>query len=1175
MAAEFVHLHVHTDYSMLDGACKISRLADICEEMNMPAMAITDHGNMSGVFEFFQTMTDRGIKPIFGCEFYLAPHGRTNRDPHLPNNRGGFHQLLFAKDFPGYQNLCRLNAKAHVEGYYFKPRIDKEILAEHSQGVLGTSTCIGGEIPQYLLEDDVDRAMTAIDEYVQIFGRENYFLELQDHGMKEQRKVNRQLVDIAKKTGLPLVATNDVHYLAKDHALPHEVLLCIGTQKTMLDANRMQFPSDDFYVKSPQEMQGLFGELPEALKNTLTIAEMCNCELDTKANHYPVYEPPDGSDRQDYILKQCKLGLVRRYELDLDRNPADTLGGFQKKIVDRMMYELGIIEQMGFTSYFLVVWDFLDFARQRRIPIGPGRGSGAGSIVAYLLGITDIEPLGYGLLFERFLNPERVSPPDFDIDLCERRRGEVIEYVRDKYGSDNVAQIGTFGTLKAKAVIKDVARALGRSFDEGNKLTKMIPADPKMTLEKALKEVPELTDAMEREPWIKEVFDRARPLEGLSRNMSIHAAGVIIGDQPLTNLVPLARGQNDEVITQYPAVPCEDLGLLKMDFLGLSTLTIIQDACDWVEKSKGITIDPGEIPLTDDAAYELLNRGKTVAVFQLESSGMQELCRKFGVNRIEDIIALIALYRPGPLQFLDEFIGRKMGQIKVDYDVPVMKPILEETYGIMLYQEQVMQVVQEVAGFSLGAADILRRAMGKKKADVMAEQLQKFVDGAVKNGVNEQTAKNIWDKIEKFAGYGFNKSHSAAYAFLAYRTAYLKANHPVAFMTANLTNEMGKAERVTILINECREMGIDVLPPDVNVSELDFTVDGQSIRFGLAAIKGVGESAARAMLAARQDGPFESLQDLCERVGSTINKRIMESLCQCGAFDCFGLKRSQVFAMIEDVINRAQHAAKDRAAGQENFFDMLAGEEEEDLGVPVPEVPEWDEKQRLTYEKELLGFYVSGHPLDAYREVIERYGRVKLGDIGRLPEDQGVRLGGLIGVLMEKRSKRDNRPWAILGLEDHDHHCEVLVFADTYAKCAPALIADAAVFVEGYVSKRDGDDQAKIIATDVIPIEDVTARFTKEVLVGLEQQQADERTLNQLRDFLHDHPGETSVVLRLACETGEFAFIETSKRYWITYEPDFEQGLRHLLGDVWIKPNPVTDLPVRERRWQGPPANAN
>ncbi len=1169
MPPEFVHLHVHTDYSMLDGACKIMHLAELCKEQGMKAMAITDHGNMHGVFEFFTTMKKNDIKPIFGCETYLAPESRHTKNANQKNCKG-FHQLLFAANFEGYQNLCRLNAIANLEGYYYKPRIDKEVLTAHSKGIIGTTSCIGGEIPQHILEGQMDKARAAIDDYVQILGKENFFLELQDHGMEQQHKVNKELIKISKEMNLKLMATNDVHYPTLETASSHEVLLCIGTGKTMLDANRMKFPSEDFYVKTPEQMAQIFGEVPEALSNTLLIAEMCNVALETGVNHYPVYQPDDGSDREEYILKQCKRGLVERYKLDLDKHPVDTLSGKEKEIADRMFYELDVIRRMGFTSYFLVVWDFLDFARVKGVPVGPGRGSGAGSIVAYLLHITDIEPLGYNLLFERFLNPDRVSPPDFDIDLCERRRGEVIEYVRDKYGAENVAQIGTFGTLKAKAVIKDTARALGHTFDEGNRLTKMIPADPKMTLKKAIDEVEEIQKALEDEPWIKNVFDSAKPLEGLNRNTSIHAAGVIIGDQPLTNLVPISRGQNGEVVTQFPAFPCEELGLLKMDFLGLSTLTIIQDACDWVKKAKDVTIDPGKIPLDDPKTFELLNRGRTVCVFQLESTGMQELCRRFGVDRIEDIIALIALYRPGPLQFLDEFISRKMGETVVEYDVPEMKPILEETYGIMLYQEQVMQVVQKVAGFSLGAADILRRAMGKKKADVMAQQYAAFEEGCGNNGVDKQTAKNIWDKIEKFAGYGFNKSHSAAYAFIAYRTAYLKANYPVEFMTANLDNDIGTAERVTKVISECREMGIEVLPPDINISEMMFTVDGASIRFGLAAIKGVGESAAQAILKARaKEGPFTSLQDLCERVGSAMNRRLMESLCYTGAFDCFELKRSQMFAIFDDVINRAQANAKDRAAGQATFFDMLGGGAEDtsnDMDIHIPEIPEWDKKEILKHEKELLGFYVSGHPLDDAMDVINLYGRTHLADIGAMPADQGIRFGGLITSVMTKLSRKDGRPWAIIEIESLDAHIECLCFANSYETCGQFLEIDQPVIIEGFTTRREGDESSKVIVDKVFPLAEAPACLTREILIKFDESQSDDSFLSKLKDVLLRHPGESGVVLRAACDSGEYAFVEVSRSLGVRYDKGFVDDLTQNVGDLPIRAYPITDLPKRERR---------
>ena len=1170
MSTEFVHLHLHTDYSMLDGACQIKKLAGQAVEMGMKSMAMTDHGNMCGALEFYEAMNAEGIKPIIGCEFYLAPKSRFEKNPNDPHHKG-FHQLLLARDFDGYQNLCRLNAAAYLEGFYFKPRIDKELLARHSKGLIATSTCIGGEVPTYILAQNPSRARRALGEYLDIFGAQNFYLELQDHGMPKQREVNKALLEISREFELPVVATNDAHYLIKDHALPHELLLCIGTQKTMQDADRLRFPSQEFYVKSAAEMAALFQEVSGALRNTIEIAEKCNLQLELNAvSHYPVFEPPDGSDRRGYMLKQCKLGLIDRYGIDLDANGMAGFSDQQSSVVERMNYEVDVIDKMGFTSYFLVVWDFLDFARQRSIPIGPGRGSGAGSIVSYLLHITDIEPLHYNLLFERFLNPDRVSPPDFDIDLCERRRYEVIDYVRNKYGEDSVAQIGTFGTLKAKAVLKDVARVMGRSFEEGNRITKMIPNDPKMTLEKANAEIHEIRQLRNVEPWVNELFEHSAALEGLNRNMSIHAAGVIIGDQPLTNLVPLARGQGTEVITQYPAGPCEALGLLKLDFLGLRTLTIIQDTCDLIKKSQGRDLDPGTISMDDEATYDLLKKGETVAVFQLESSGMQDLCRRFEINRIEDIIALIALYRPGPIQFLDDFIKRKTGKTCVEYDVPVMAPILEETYGIMLYQEQVMQVCQQVAGFTLGQADILRRAMGKKKEEEMKAQYEKFVSGCAKNRIKKAVADSIWEKIVKFAGYGFNKSHSAAYAFLAYRTAYLKANYAVEFMAANLSSEMNSSERVALLINYCRDMDINVLPPDVNHGEMDFTVDGSTIRFGLAAIKGVGTAAAGAILEARKDGPFTSMLDLCERVGSSLNRRLLESLCQCGAFDGFGMKRSQMSAGIDDAIARTQASLRDRQVGQSNFFDLLDGEDQNNgFDLPAPDIPEWDRRLLLKYEKELLGFYVTGHPLNEYKAMIQAYELTGIRSTVDMPENQGVRVGGMITALTLKHAKRDGRPFAIINIEDLESSMECLVFPDAYAACAEHIVQDTPVLVEGFISKRDGEDQRKIFADRVRPLSQLPAYYTKEIHIRIYEENLAHDTLAQLKSILKQHPGRSKVIFCVGCAGGKFAFIEAGNAYDIQYSTDLEGDIVGLLGETAVRIKPDNSPAARERRpWE-------
>ena len=1176
MPTEFVHLHVHSDYSMLDGACKIKELAKLAVEYKMNAVGLTDHGNLCGAVEFSTTMRDNGIKPILGCECYLSPGSRFDRTQKHPHHKG-YHQILYAKDYLGYQNLCRLNALSYQEGFYFKPRIDKEILEKYSGGLIGTSSCIGGEIPALILEGNFKQARESLLDFISILGKENFYLELQDHGMSEQTKVNQALIKLSKEFDVPLIATNDIHYLLCEHAMAHEVLLCIGTQKTMQDNDHMRFPSREFYFKSAEEMGKLFRDFPDALRNTLEIAEKCNVEFQLhQANHYPIFEPPGSLDRKSFLINQCKIGLQDRYGINFDGDSCDDFAKKKKQVVDRMMYEIDVIDRMGFLSYFLVVWDFLHYARENGIPIGPGRGSGAGSLVAYLLYITDIDPLRYNLLFERFLNPDRVSPPDFDIDLCERRRYQVIEYVRSKYGNDSVAQIGTFGTLKAKAVLKDVTRAIGRPFEDGLRLTKLVPNDPKMNLEKALEGNSELNRLRKTETWVDEVFNYSKPLEGLSRNMSIHAAGVIIGDQPLTNLIPLARGQGNEVITQYPAGPCEALGLLKLDFLGLRTLTIIQDTCDLIKNGKQTQLTPGTIGLDDKPTFHLINQGNTVSVFQLESPGMRDLCRRFGVHRIEDIIALIALYRPGPMQFLDEFIARKSGKTRVEYDLPSMKPILEETYGIMLYQEQVMQVVQTVAGFSLAQADILRRAMGKKKADEMKAQYEKFEVGCKGNSISLQKAKKIFDKIELFAGYGFNKSHSTAYAVIAYQTAYLKANYPVEFMCANLSNEMHSADRVSELIAECRSMNIQVLPPDVNRSLLDFTVDENAILFGLAAIKGVGASAAKAIIDTRQTEVFTSLSDFCERVGSMVNRRIMESLCQCGAFDCFGLKRAQIFEVIDNVIARAQTYIRDRAKGQTNFFDLLEDSDSSTIGdVSFPDIPEWDPKTLLQAEKNLLGFYVTGHPLDQHIDQIKAYRLNAIADINHSNNhsnhgrDQiGVRVVGIISAVKIKYSKKNQTPWAIINLEDLEGAIECFIYTSSYAEYADLIVEDETVFIEGFTSARDGEDKPKLIVSKVVPIRNAPMEYTKEIHVRIYEDQASDVVLCKLKELLLLEAGSTDVILSVICSNKRVAFIKAGREFCISFSSQLEKNIYALLGEqsVLVKPNKVA--PKRERSKQ-------
>jgi DNA polymerase-3 subunit alpha len=1180
MAAPFVHLHVHTDFSLLDGTASCAGIAALAKEYGMRAVACTDHGIMSGCMEFAKAMKAVGVKPIFGCEFYVAPGDHRVMDNSIPYCKG-FHLICLAETYEGYVNLCHLNEEAWLRGYYYNPRVDKELLRQYHRGIIAMSACLSGEIPAHFRAGNERAAEQALDEYLDIFGKDNFFLELQDHGLPEQKPVNEKVIALARKREVGLVLTNDSHYCKKEHAEAHELFLCIGTGTTINDPKRMRFGSNEFYFKSPEEMAQLFPELPEAMANTVAIAERCNVHLPTvsedKVNHYPEFPVPEGVSREDYLRQQCVKGLAWRYGFDAD---SPDLQEQEQEKVQRMDFELGVIGQTGFTSYFLVVWDFLRHAAAIGVPLGPGRGSGAGSIVAYCLGITHIDPLRYGLLFERFLNPDRVSPPDFDIDLCERRRHEVIEYVREKYGAANVVQIGTFGTLKAKAVIKDVTRALGRSIDEGNRISKLIPADPKMTLSKALygdakkgvAPVRELAELYENNPWVQEIWKYASVLEGLNRNLSIHAAGVIIGDAPVANVCPIAKGANDEPITQFPAGPCEELGLLKMDFLGLKTLTIIQDALDLVAKNSGQQLDSNDIPLDDPATFELINQGGTIAVFQLESSGMQNLCRRFRVNRLEDIIALIALYRPGPMQFLDEFIGRKMGNIPVDYDVPAMKPILEETYGIMLYQEQVMQVVQAVAGFSLGNADILRRAMGKKDVDVMVQQFAVFQEGCRKNGIDDAISKNIWDKILKFAGYGFNKSHSAAYALLSYRTAWLKAKHPAEFMAAVLTSELSNAEKLSFYLAECRAMNINILPPDVNVCDASFSVDGRNVRFGLAAIKGVGEAAVAGIIAARQnDGVFKDLSDFCERVDG-LSKRLLENLIKAGALDCFGFHRAQLMAMLDDAIGIAQQAQKDRKAGQGSLFDLLAPEERKVAELPVPEIEAWELRESLRFEKELLGFYVSGHPISQDQAIIDAYQLDDLSDLIQQPPDSSVRIGAYLSNVNQMFTRKDNKAWAILTLESRESSMECLLFPEAYDKirqqCPEALQPESVVFIEGELSRRDEDEPLKLFAQNIIPLEQAQELYTQELHVRLYEEDLKQDNLQELAAVCRRFPGHTALIFCMVCSDGTIVYLQ-NEQLNIQFSAEFRAAVAPLIrADALLPKVNRKRPPMRERRFQ-------
>lgn len=1073
MAADpFIHLHLHTEYSLLDGAVRIGDLVKKAERCKMPAVAMTDHGNVFGAVEFYQKATAAGIKPIIGCEAYLTPPGvaMTERNSD-PKKRRNSHLTLLAQNNTGWQNLSKLVTKAHLDGFYYKPRIDKELLAQHAEGLICLSGCINGEVNQLIQQEQMEEARKSVGEFIDIFGRDNFFLEIHDHGMEQQHTCARQMVEFGKEYDLGLVAANDVHFLDRKNHEAHDVMICIGTGSLQMDEKRMRY-SPEVYFKTTREMTALFKDVPEAISNTFAIAERCEVtmELDpTNSAKYPQFDPPGELGREAYFRKLCNDGLRARYG---DR--ADN-----QELRERLDYEIGIMEEMGFVSYFLITWDFIKWARDNGIPVGPGRGSAAGSLVAYVLGITDLCPIRFGLIFERFLNPERVSPPDIDVDFCQSRRGEVIEYVRQKYGERAVSHIVTFSTLGAKSVVRDVARVMGLSYGDGDRLAKMIPSELNITLKEAERKNPELKEALDTEASSRQVWDYAMFLEGLTRGTGIHAAGIVIGDRDLSEYIALTRGKEGEVVTQYAMAPLTELGMLKMDFLGLKTLTVIQDAVDLIRhREPDFQLDVTN--LDDRAAFELLNRGETTGVFQLESGGMMSLCRRFGVDRIEDIIALIALYRPGPMDLIDDYIKRKKGKTEVVYLHPLLEEVSAETYGILIYQEQVQKAANVLAGYSLGEADLLRRAMGKKKVSEMQKQRKMFVEGCARvNQIPERKANEIFDLLEKFAGYGFNKSHSAAYGLISYQTAYLKANYPVEFMAALLSNEINNTDKISVFVAECKRMGLGILAPDVNRSSLKFApewVEGDSteasakaIRFGLAAIKNVGGAAMATAIENREaNGPFESLEDFATRLDTkTVNRKIMESLIKAGAFDFTLVWRDAMFSRLGQVIAASSAAQKDRVSGQESLFDMA----EVASSAPSPsiegeETEKWSLEEMLRHEKELLGFYVTGHPLDPYREAIEAGSFQQISDIPDLKEKKTHRFAGILDAVQVRYTKKAGKPFAILGLEDFSGHTEVMVWNEVFAKRNAMLAEGMVLIVEAKVELDDRTESKRLTAVD-------------------------------------------------------------------------------------------------------------
>ena len=1163
--ADFVHLHLHTHYSMLDGACTASGLIPMAKEMGMPGIAITDHGYMGGTEEFHKKLTAENLVPIIGVEAYVSPTTRQDTNPAVDFIKG-FHLVLLAENQKGYYNLCKIMSESWRSGFYYKARCDKQLLAQYHEGIIALSACIAGEIPRKLAIGDLSGADKALDDYLEIFGKENFFIELMDHNMPEEKELNPKLIELARRRDLQLVATNDVHYMRREDAEAHEIMLCIQTGDKLNNDKHFRFPTREFYFKSPEEMAEIFKDVPEALSNTKVICDRCAADpvkFDYKTNHYPVFYMPDGKEADRKVLFDvCCSNMSMRY--DFTYTEGMELTDKQKVIMDRLNYELNVIEKTGFCSYFMVVSDFIRWGKEHGIPVGPGRGSGAGSVVAYLMLITDIDPLRYDLLFERFLNPERVSPPDFDIDFCEKRRAEVIEYVRQKYGFDNVAQICTYGQLKAKAVVKDVARVLDFSFEEGNKLTKMIPEDLKMTIPKAIEQSQEIADLIATDERVAQVFSFAKILEGLNRQAGVHAAGVIIGDQRLDNLVPLSRSATGDMVVQYPKEPCENLGLLKMDFLGLRTLTIIRNALDMIKEQHNVDINLSKLPLDDPKTYAMLQKGDTVGVFQLESGGMQDLCRNLGVETIEHIIALVALYRPGPMQFIPTYIARKKNEEETIYDHPKMEPILKETYGIMVYQEQIMQVVQALAGFSLGGADILRRAIGKKKEDVMKQQREKFITGCKEaSDIDAELADKIWEKIKIFAGYGFNKSHSAAYGVVSYQTAFLKANYPVEFMAAVLTGEIENAEKLAFFINECREMGIEILPPDVNSSNILFSVDKGRIRFGLGAIKGCGEAAASKIIASRQeDGPFTSFLDFCERCGTEINSRMLEFLTRAGAFDSLGLRRSQILAVSEPMMAYAIQRAKDKASGQGSLFDLLGGDDDGggDAGVPIPDIPEFEWLELLKSEKELLGFYVSGHPLQPKSLLLKSFG-TPLKEIEELnkkmsdnhTDSMSLRLVGMVSSYTTKISKKTQKPFGIMLLEDLDSSCELMLYERTLSKLKEeniTLETGSEVVLEVTARRNDEGERPRLVVEKLTMLDYAPELYTEELFLHIYENNLTPETLPELAKLCKNNVVKEKGAKLILCIVNdrETVFIE-SRMGDIRVDARFLKKCEKLLGE--------------------------
>ncbi len=1149
--ANFVHLHVHTQYSLLDGAIRIGDLLAKCKEYGMAAVAITDHGAMFGGLEFYVKAKKAGIKPIIGCEFYISPSDRFDKSAKS-KGKAAFHLVLLAMNMAGYKNLMKLASIAQLEGFHYAPRIDMEVLEAHSEGLIALTACLHGAIPHRIAQGDMEGARAEAKRLMALFG-DRLYLEMQENKIPEQTVVNNGLKELARELGIPLVATNDCHYLNRDEAQAHELLLCVQTGKTIHDTGRFRFSTDELFFKSPAEMKKAFSHCPEAIAETVRIAERCQLDLTFGEHHFPIFPVPEGETLESLFEREARQGLEAR--LATMAESGQLLPETEKNYRDRLEMEIDVIKKMGFPGYFLIVADFINWAKDHQIPVGPGRGSAAGSLVAWSMRITDLDPIRYGLIFERFLNTERVSMPDIDVDFCFNRRGEVLQYVSERYGKDHVAQIITFGSMQARAVLRDVGRVMDMPYNEVDQIAKLVPAVLGISLDKAIECEPRLKERMNSDPKVKKLLEIARSLEGMPRHASTHAAGVVIGDVPLNEVVPLYKGPKDETVTQFDMKCVEKAGLIKFDFLGLRTLTVIDVAVRMVRQGRDPEFGIDGIPMDDAETYALLSRGDTTGVFQLESSGMKELLSKMRPECFEDVIALVALYRPGPLEsgMVDDFVARKHGEKKVAYLLPQLAPILKETYGVIVYQEQVMEIARVLAGYSLGEGDILRRAMGKKNPEEMASQRQRFAQGAKDGNVDPKKAEQIFDLMEKFAGYGFNKSHSAAYALIAYQTAYLKAHFPHEFMAALLTSEVNNTDAVVRHISECREHELKVLPPDINLSEREFTVKEEAIRFGLAAVKNVGEGAVEAILAARAEGgPFAGLHDLCERVDlRKVNKRVLESLVKCGAFDSTGAHRAQLMAVLDEALEQGQKLTRDREGGQTNMFAAFVTQAPQDNPHQLPDLAPWREADLLAYEKEALGFYITGHPLQSYREQIRRLATLDTLTAASAGDGMTVRLAGLPTEIKEKITKKGDR-MAFVRLEDLVGSLEMIVFPDCYAEGGRWLSAETPVLVTGTLDKDERG--VKLKATKILPLDQATQTMTTRLRLKLEATGLTRDKLVLLRQTLTQYPGACRVSLHLNVPGKGEAVLMLPAQYRVDPTPELMEQVNSLFGHGVVEP---------------------